>query len=106
MAAISVKTCVEDMASNVHVIRRALDWTNAAEWTTHIAEDRLQPIRDAFRKEGAQGPIIVWNPTASAMAAPPLAALIEYWTALRENGALPLADRIDPLQMRRALGYV
>lgn len=94
------------MASNAHVVRRPLDWAQAAEWTAHIAEDRLQPIRDAFRKEGAQGPIIVWNPTASAMAARPLAALIEYWTALRENGGLPLAERIDPLEMRRALGYV
>jgi len=94
------------MVSNVHVVRRTLDWAKAAEWTAHIVEERLQPIRDVFHKEGAQGPVIVWNPTASAMAAPPLAALVEYWTALRVNGALPLADRIDPLEMRRALGYV
>jgi hypothetical protein len=94
------------MASNAHVVRRTLDWAKAAEWTDHIAEERLEPIRDVFRREGAQGPVIIWNPPASAMASPPLAALIEYWTALRENGALPLADRIDPLAMRRALGYV
>lgn len=87
-------------------IRRPLDWSIAAEWTAYIAEGRLDPVRDEFRREGAQGPIVVWEPEPAAMKAAPLAALIEYWSALKKDGALPLADRIDPLEMRRALGYV
>jgi hypothetical protein len=94
------------MVSNALAVRRSLDWSTAAEWTACIAEDCLEPIRDVFRKEGAQGPVVIWDPRASDMEAPPLATLIEYWWSLRVDDALPRADRIDPLGMRRALGYV
>jgi hypothetical protein len=94
------------MVSNALAVRRTIDWSTAAEWTACIAEDCLEPIRDVFRKEGAQGPVVIWDPRASDMEAAPLAALIEYWSSLREGDALPRADKIDPLGMRRALGYV
>lgn len=94
------------MVSNALAVRRLIDWSTAAEWTACIAEDYLEPIRDVFRKEGAQGPAVIWDPCASDMEAPPLAALIEYWSSLHGGDALPRADKIDPLGMRRALGYV
>lgn len=85
---------------------RPLDWTMADAWTTHICQDQLEPIRDVFRKEGAHGPVVIWDPEADQMTAEPLAALLRYWSSLRRQQALPLADTIDPLAMRRALGYV
>lgn len=94
------------MLSNALAVRQSIDWTAAAEWTACIAQDCLEPIRDVFRKAGAQGPTVIWDPRASDMEAPPLAALIEYWLSLRADDALPRADKIDPLGMRRALGYV
>jgi hypothetical protein len=94
------------MVSNALAVRRRIDWPTAAEWTTCIIEGDLEPIRDVFRKQGAQGPVVVWNPVARDVNAPPLAALLEYWTALRRGESLPAADKVDPLGMRRSLGYV
>ena len=94
------------MVSNALAVRQSIDWSAAAEWTACIAQDCLEPIRDVFGKAGAQGPVVIWDPRASDMEAPPLAALIEYWSSLRVDDALPRADKIDPLGMRRALGYV
>lgn len=86
--------------------QRPIDWSMADEWTTYIQEDRLEPICEVFRREGTDGPVVKWNPDAGEMAAEPLQVLLEYWSTLRSGGALPLADTIDPLAMRRALGYV
>lgn len=63
-------------------------------------------MRRVFRKNGARGPDIIWNPSLEQVTAPPLRALLEYWMELREGGVLPAAGRIDPLGMRGALGYV
>lgn len=49
---------------------------------------------------------MIWSPSPEQVGAPPLRALLDYWTALRESGRLPSAGRIDPLGMRGALGYV
>jgi hypothetical protein len=40
------------------------------------------------------------------MTAAPLEALISYWSTLRDGDALPKARSVDPLGMRRSLGYV
>jgi hypothetical protein len=94
------------MMSNALAAQRPIDRSMADEWTTYIQEDRLEPIREVFRKEGADGPVVMWNPDASEMAAEPLQVLLEYWSTVRSRGALPLADTVDPLAMRRALGHV
>ena len=94
------------MLSEALAIRRLVDWPTAASWTTLIAEERLDPVRDAFHENGAQGPEVVWNPIPSEAYAPPISALLDYWRTLRNGGALPRSDKIDPLCMRRALGYV
>jgi hypothetical protein len=94
------------MMSDALALRRPIDWSMADDWTTYIVKDRIDPIRDVFRKEGAQGPVVTWDPAAGDMAAEPLRALLEYWSTLRRTEALPRAELIDPLAMRRALGYV
>lgn len=94
------------MVSRALAEHRPFDWTTADEWTTLICHGQLEPIRDVFRKEGAHGPMVLWDPDANEMSAEPLAALLQYWSSLRRQQALPLADTIDPLAMRRALGYV
>ena len=94
------------MMSDAVALRRSIDWSMADEWTTYIVKDRIDPIRDVFRKEGAEGPVVTWDPVAGDMVAEPLQALLEYWSTLRQTEALPRAELIDPLAMRRALGYV
>jgi hypothetical protein len=94
------------MMSDALAIARSIDWSTAEDWTALLADEQLEPLRDAFRKNGAQGPEVTWSPALSVMRAQPLAALLEYWSSLRDGDALPRADRIDPLRMRRALGYV
>src|SRR5690349_11695996 len=94
------------MVSDALALRRPIDWSMADEWTTYIVEDRIDPIRETFRKEGAEGPVVVWDPQAGDMTAEPLRALLDYWSILRRTEALPRAELIDPLAMRRALGYV
>jgi hypothetical protein len=94
------------MMSNAVAARRPIDWAMADEWTTCIKENRLDPVRVVFREEGAHGPVVTWDPEAGDMAAEPLQVLLEYWSRLRSNRALPLAETIYPLAMRRALGYV
>lgn len=94
------------MVSDILAIRRPVDWSMADEWTTCIVEDRIEPIRETFRKEGSEGPVVTWGPDAGAMLAEPLRALIEYWSTLRQATTIPRAHLIDPLAMRRALGYV
>jgi hypothetical protein len=83
-----------------------LDWSRAAEWSTTLTHGDLGPVRRVFRKRGAGGPDVVWNPSVAQISAPPLRALLEYWMTLRTDDALPAAGRIDPFGMRRALGYV
>lgn len=96
----------DDIVSEVITLARPLDWSRAADWAASIGAGDLGPMRHVFRKNGAQGPEVVWSPSAEQLAAPPLSALLEYWVGLKEANALPRADRIDPLGMRGALGYV
>ncbi|HEX2116684.1 MAG TPA: PAS domain-containing protein [Alphaproteobacteria bacterium] len=92
--------------SGALAISRPIDWSSAAAWTTLIVDEQLEPVRHAFRENGAQGPEVAWSPGPSEAYAPPIAALLDYWSSLLDGAALPPADRIDPLRMRRALGYV
>lgn len=94
------------MMSEALALRRPIDWSMADEWTSYIVKDRIDPISDVFRKEGAQGPALTWDPAAGDMVAEPLRALLDYWSTLCRAEALPRAELIDPLAMRRALGYV
>jgi hypothetical protein len=94
------------VVSDAITFARPLDWPRAAEWAASIAEGNLAPVRHVFRKNGAQGPEMIWRPSPEQVAAAPLRALLDYWTALREGDCLPAAARIDPLGMRGALGYV
>ena len=96
----------DETVSDAITFAQPLDWSRAAEWSTSIAEGILGPVRHVFHKNGARGPDMIWSPSLEQVASPPLRALLEYWTALREGDLLPSAGRIDPLGMRGALGYV
>lgn len=85
---------------------RAIDWTRVERWAAKLVAgesgDMCAELRDRFEGE----PTVVWNPQPSDIASKKLQFLLEYWTGLRRGAALPLTTDIDPMKMRRALGYV
>jgi hypothetical protein len=94
------------MMSDALAIVRPIDWSTADDWTTLLADERLEPVGHVFREHGAQGPVLTWSPAPSPVHAQPVAALLDYWSSLRQGDVLPRVESIDPLHMRRALGYV
>jgi hypothetical protein len=87
-------------------IPQPLDWTRAEDWAARVAKGQLDAVRTAFRKNGAHGPDVIWSPSAEQVGAPPLRALLEYWSALKRDDGLPQVGAVDPLGMRSSLGYV
>jgi len=83
-----------------------LDWARVAEWTRCVVEERLAPIHEFFATCGAQGPELIWNPSAEQIITPQLKFLLEYWANLERAGRFPALRRLDPVEMRPALGYI
>jgi len=59
-----------------------------------------------FATHRMPAPTIVLDPGAEAIAHPTLRFLFEYWQGLPRDGDLPARSRIDPVEMRAALGYI
>ncbi|MBI3515875.1 MAG: PAS domain-containing protein, partial [Proteobacteria bacterium] len=47
-----------------------------------------------------------WEPASGQLAAPPLRFLLEHWLRLSQDIGLPLARKIDPFELKPALGYI
>lgn len=85
---------------------RAIDWTRVERWANSLVAgeggDVCAELHDRFEGE----PTVIWNPRPSDMASDKLRFLLDYWTGLRRDRALPQTTDIDPMRMRPALGYV
>lgn len=51
-------------------------------------------------------PTLVWSPTPGTLEHEPLRFLMDYWQRLRGGEDVPHATKIDPVEMRPALGNV
>jgi hypothetical protein len=105
-AGISSEISRDDTVNDAMAAAPPFNWARVTDWATSIAGGELGPVRHVFRKRGAQGPDVIWNPLPEHVPDAPLHALLEYWTELRDGDRLPPAAKIDPLGMRGALGYV
>jgi hypothetical protein len=72
-----------------------------------IAGD-FSPLVGVMAASGLAASGLQWSPPLSALREPALAFLLTYWHGLRapHNEALPHIDRVEPLDMRPALGNV
>lgn len=96
-----INTPMHDLKSDVGV-----NWDLVESWTNLIAQDELSPIRKTFRRHDAGGPNVIWSLKVDEIEQATLRFLFAYWSRLAQADALPLATRIDPIEMRPALGYV
>ena len=61
----------------------------------------------AFREAGFPAPSFAWEPKPEDLGVDLLRTLLTYWEGLpRGSGGLPRANTVDPMDMRKVLGYV
>lgn len=75
-------------------------------FTDELIADEFSRIPDYFREVGTPMPEIKWSPEASDLAEEALWVLLAYWSDMRRGEKLPLASKLDPMDIRPALGYV
>ncbi len=86
--------------------RDSVDWGRVARWTAHLLDDDVTAVAADFESAYGTALTILWNPRPEDLRQEKLSFLLDYWAALGQGGALPQPERIDPLGMRPALGYV
>jgi PAS domain-containing protein len=82
------------------------DWRELDRWTATLLADDVSPIVSVFRRHGAQGPSMEWDPSPERDAPGPIRFLLTYWTALAAGRTMPGMQEIDALALRPALGYI
>jgi len=71
-----------------------------------VAEGDLSLVRARFASLGASGPEVIWNPRTDQVRQPQLQFLLKYWRDLAGAHAMPLAEEVDAVAMRPALGFI
>jgi len=84
----------------------AIDDRTIDAWTDAIVVGDTTAIRAAFATVGASGPEVIWRPGLEQLAHRPLRFLLEHWTKLAAGREMPIADEIDAIAMRPALGFI
>lgn len=79
---------------------------SAADWAEQLARGELGAIRRSFARQGARGPEIVWHPSIDLLGSAALRFLLAHWSRLAGPQGLARADRIDPMELRQALGLL
>ena len=77
-----------------------------AALAAQLSDGDLKAVRVQFASLGAAGPALLWQPAAEDIAPAQLRFLLTHWNRLRGAERFARADRIDPLEMRPALGYI
>jgi hypothetical protein len=85
---------------------RQIDWSRVERWAAQLAAGDPSDLQAVFRADYGNEPSMQWNPQARDLVSDKLRFLLEHWTSLRRDGALPRTDDIDPIDMRPALGFV
>lgn len=83
-----------------------LDPRNISLWTAELVDNRAESVRETFRRKGARGPVVTWNPPPQALVLQQLEFLRRYWGELAGDRRIPTGSEVDALAMRPALGYV
>ena len=68
-----------------------------------IAAD-LDPVHQFFQSNGVASPTVVWEPTGGDMTSKSFDFLIDHWRRDLGDRTWPPEDRIDPVDLRPALG--
>jgi hypothetical protein len=92
--------------SSVVVALRSPRPDRLQHWTHSIVEGDSRPLEEVFSSHGARGPRIVWRPGPEALGPRPLGFMLAHWNALRGDATMPLASRLDGLELKPALGYI
>ena len=71
-----------------------------------VSREDYAALNRLFRQDGAAKPEIIWHPSENDLEIPVHIEMLRYWQRIGGNGAIPTADRIDPLDMKFALGYL
>lgn len=68
-----------------------------------IAGDSLL-IQQFFQSNGLAPPVVTWEPTGGDVASKSFKFLIDHWRSALDSRTWPSEDRIDPVDLRPALG--
>lgn len=85
---------------------RRIDRAKVERWTALLAADDLRELHATFAAHRLKAPSVIWNPRLEDLTSEKLRFLFRYWSGLPRSGAGPRVDRIDPLDMRPALGNI
>lgn len=87
-------------------VTRELQWDRVARWTDDLVAGRLDDISRCFIANGVSAPVVAWSPDLPALPAAPLKVLMSYWWTLAEAGGVPRHDKVDPIDLAPALGFI
>ena len=85
---------------------KVLNWPRIDDWTALVLADDIAPIAAVFQQHGAGVPEAIRAPRAEQIPLGPLRFLAMHWQAIARDGALPHIRKIDPFELRPALGYL
>ncbi|MDP6689768.1 MAG: PAS domain-containing protein [Alphaproteobacteria bacterium] len=83
-----------------------MDKALVAAFTDELISESFSKIPEYFQEVGTPTPEIIWSPSQAELEEEVLRVLLTYWRGLPRGRNLPLASKVDPLEMRPALGYV
>lgn len=63
-------------------------------------------VDQLFHGDGNHPPVVKWNPSLDDLPRDGLQFLLTHWQGMATDGALPLADDLDPIDLRPALGNI
>jgi hypothetical protein len=74
--------------------------------TVAILTERWEAVAAIHHRAKSPTPRILWDPEVSNLAHRELRSLLTYWRTLSGDQPMPRQDKIDPLEMRDALGFL
>ena len=71
-----------------------------------MLSENLGGIAGVFVEHGAGAPIVIWKPGREQLRSEPPRHVLAHWSSLAAGPRPPNYQRMDPLNLRPALGYV
>ncbi len=106
--------CFDDRAGMWYISDRVqrllvvcdMDKALVSAFTDELISESFSRILEYFQDVGTPTPETIWSPAQADLEEEVLQVLLAYWSGLPRGRNLPLACTVDPLEMRKALGYV